>query len=176
MRRDAPALVSGPAPPPPTQSGHGARWFTVRGPRLGVGVVVGHVLLGGAGGGGGVPVLLGRGGLCWSVPGDQDVLRLEPPVALLHGPDRDDDPPAHPEDPRQLPDGPHSPLRGGDVMDDSDRHHGVKTVIFVWKSQVITDEHLVLLLSCNLCQVLTPVSSDIVDKRVAAEIFPTPAT
>ena len=51
-------------------------------------MVVGDIVLAGGGGGGGVSLpLLPAGGGDWPVPGDQHVLRLKPPVALLHRPD-----------------------------------------------------------------------------------------
>ena len=54
----------------------------------------------------------------------------------------DDDPAPDPEDPGQLPQGPHPPLRGGDVVDDGDGEDRVKAVIFVRKRHVITDKYL----------------------------------
>ena len=61
------------------------------------------------------------------------------PVALLHGPDGDDDPATHPEDPGQLPDGPNPPLRGGNVVDHGNGQNCIKSFILVRQSQVITD-------------------------------------
>ena len=167
--------MSAAASPPPTDPRHVGPGLTVRGPGLGVGVVVGHVVLAGAGGGGRVSVLLGRGRRPRSVPGDQHVLRLKLPVTLLHRPDRDDDPAANPEDPGQLPDSSDPPLGGGDVVDDGHGEDGVKTVVLVGKSHVITDENFTVFLSCDLCEVPAAVSSDVVNQGVAAEIFPTAA-
>ena len=93
-------------------------------------------------GAGGLLIIGGLGhGL---VPGNEDVLRLELPVALLHGPDRDDDPAAYPQDPGQLPDGSHSPLRGGNVVDDGDGKNSIKRFILVRQRQTITDKYLLM--------------------------------
>ena len=174
MRRNTATTVSAATSPSAAESGApGVSWLAVRGGR--VGVVVGHVVLAGAGGGGRVPVLLGRGRRTRSVPGDQHVLGLELPVALLQRPDGDDDPPANPQDPRQLPDGSDPPLGGGDVVDDGHGEDGVKTVVLVGKSHVITDENFIVLLSRDLRQVPAAVSSDVVNQRVAAEVFPAAA-
>ena len=136
---------------------------------------MGHVVLAGAGRRGRVPVLLGRGGGPWSVPGDQHVLGLKLPMALLHRPDGDDDPPADPQNPRQFPDSSDTALRGGDVVDDGHGEDGVETVVLVGKSHVITDENLIVLLPCDLSEAPAAVSSDVVNQGVAAEIFPTAA-
>ena len=109
------------------------------------------------------------------MPGDQHVLRLKLPVALLHRPDRDDDPAANPEDPGQLPDSSDPPLGGSDVVDDGHGEDGVETVVLVGKSHVITDENLIVLLPCDLSEAPAAVSSDVVNQGVAAEIFPTAA-
>ena len=174
MRRNTAPAVSAATSPPSAQSGASwVPWLAVRGCR--VGVVVGHVVLAGAGGGGRVPVLLRRGRRAWSVPGDQHVLRLKPSMALLHRPDRYDDPAANPQNPRQLPNGSDPTLRGGDVVDDGHGEDGVKTVVLVGQSHVITDQNLIVLLSGDLGQVPAAVRSDVVNQGVAAEIFPTAA-
>ena len=174
MRRNAAPAVSTPPSPSAAQSGPPrVSRLAVRG--CCVGVVVGHVILAGAGRRGGVPVLLGRGRRAWSVPGDQHVLRLKPSMALLHRPDRYDDPAANPQNPRQLPNGSDPTLRGGDVVDDGHGEDGVKTVVLVGQSHVITDQNLIVLLSGDLGQVPAAVRSDVVNQGVAAEIFPTAA-
>ena len=71
-------------------------------------------------------------------------LGLELPVALLHGPDGDDDPAAHPEDPCQLPDGPDPPLCGGNVVDHGNGQNCIKSFILVRQRHVITDQYLQL--------------------------------
>ena len=209
MRRNTATTVSAATSPSAAESGApGVSWLAVRGGR--VGVVVGHVVLAGAGGGGRVPVLLGRGRRAGSVPGDQHVLGLEPSVSLLHAPDRDDDATpdlnnslfdsfydslvtAYPEDARQLPQRPHPPLRGGDVVDDGDGENGVKTVIFVRKRHVITDkylgkskqnifpllksvDHLIVLLSRQLCESFASVNSNVEQQGIHAQIFSTTTT
>ena len=136
---------------------------------------MGHVVLAGAGRRGRVPVLLGRGGGPRSVPGDQHVLGLKLPMALLHRPDRDDDPAANPEDPGQLPDSSDPPLGGRDVVDDGHGEDGVKTVVLVGQSHVITDQNFTVLLSCDLCEVPAAVRPDVINQRVAAQIFPAAA-
>ena len=65
-------------------------------------------------------------------------------MALLHGPYRDDDPAANPEDPGELPDGPNPPLRGGNVVDHGNGQNCIKSFILVRQSHVITDKYLQL--------------------------------
>ena len=64
----------------------------------------------------------------------------------------DDDPAPDPEDPGQLPQRPHPPLRGGDVVDHGNRENGVEAVIFVRKRHVITDKYLEIMFSVLLAQ------------------------
>ena len=109
------------------------------------------IILASVGGGGGItitstgglPLVIGGLGHRF-VPGNEDVLGLELPVALLHGPDGDDDPAAHPEDPCQLSDGSDPPLRGGNVVDHGDGQNCIKSFILVRQSHVITDKYLQL--------------------------------
>ena len=105
-------------------------------------------------------------------------------ILYNYNPDRwevgipDDDPAPDPEYPGQLPQGPHPPLRGGNVVDHSDGEDSVKAVIFVRKRHVITDKylqikvkycpvllkssrHLIVLFSSDLGEVFTAVNSDV---------------
>ena len=63
-------------------------------------------------------------------------------MPLFHGPDADHDPPADPEDARQLSERAHAPLRRGDVVDDGHAEDGVQALVAERERQVITVQNL----------------------------------
>lgn len=59
-------------------------------------------------------------------------------VTLFHGPDGDEDPPANPKDPRELPQSPHPPLGSREVVYDRDAQARVVAVVAKRQRQIVT--------------------------------------
>ncbi len=76
------------------------------------------------------------------MPGNEDVLAFESPMALLHRPDADHDPASDAEDSTHFSQSLDPTLRRGHVVDDGHGEDGVEAGIPERKREIVAEQHL----------------------------------